>query len=43
MKSNKALIIAIVILLFTTLGISIYSIHQHDNTRFIITDYNWEK
>lgn len=42
-KSNKALIIAIVILLFTTIGISIYSIHQHDNTRFTINRLELEK
>lgn len=30
-------------LLFTTIGISIYSIHQHDNTRFTIHRLELEK
>ncbi|MPN54365.1 hypothetical protein SDC9_202035 [bioreactor metagenome] len=43
MKSNKVLIIAIAILLLTTIGISIYSIYQHDNTRFTINRLELEK
>ena len=36
MKNNKSLIIAVVILLFAIIGISIYSIHQYSNTRYTI-------
>lgn len=36
MKNNKSLIIAVVILLFAIIGISIYSIHQYSNTRCTI-------
>ncbi len=36
MKNNKSLIIAVVILLFAIIGISICSIHQYSNTRYTI-------
>jgi len=36
MKNNNSLIIAVVILLFAIIGISIYSIHQYSNTRYTI-------
>ncbi len=43
MKTNKVLIITVVILLFATIGISIYSIRQHDTTRFTINRLELEK
>ncbi len=43
MKNNKILLVIIVTLSFTTIGISIYSIHQHDNTRFTINRLESEK